>query len=321
MEGEKSFTPESKKESSIDLSVLTFDFCADGQIKSYYDQKLSEIEDREKWIEENKERLTQNKAKILKAVEDGLISDDRPETIWQFQYNKAKEGPEKVLQIKKELEGKVEDMKRIVAERLGGFLPDWILNKTTISFAMNEKADFCVDKDNITVDLGRLVSEKDFFEKTIQGITHEVFHIWMSKKSDWSDAEQESVSDVALRDRIILKTIDEGLAVLVSGQSLKTHHEKQGRKYDEFIQESFAAFNNFTSAKSREELEKTKDNEFQNMGHFYVVGNEIAQTLLNNKGIENFKKLIEEARKDPTKIFESYKAICADNHELPRIEL
>lgn len=300
---------------------MTFNFCADDKIKNYYDQELSKIEDREKWIEENKEKLIQNKAKILKAVEDGLISDNRPGTIWQFQYNEAKEGQEKVLQIKRELEGGVKDIKRIVAERLGGFLPDWILNKATISFTMNEKADFCIDRDNITVDLGRLVLEKDFFEKTIQGIAHEVFHIWMSEKLDWSDAEQDSVSDVALKNRIIFKTVDEGLAVLASGQSLKTHHEKQGRKYGEFIQESFAAFNNFTSAKSREELEKTKDEEFQNMGHFYVVGNEIAQTLLNNKGIENFKKLIEEARNDPTKIFELYKAICADNHELPRIEL
>jgi len=152
MEGEQNFSSESRKESSIDLSALVFGFCADDQIKSYYDQKLSEIGDRGKWIEENKEKLTQNKEKILKAVEDGLISDDRPETIWQFQYNKAKEGREKVLQIKKGLEGRIEDIKRSVAERLGGFLPDWILNKATVSFTMNEKADFCVDKDNITVD-------------------------------------------------------------------------------------------------------------------------------------------------------------------------
>ena len=115
MEGEQNFSSESRKESSIDLSALVFGFCADDQIKSYYDQKLSEIGDRGKWIEENKEKLTQNKEKILKAVEDGLISDDRPETIWQFQYNKAKEGREKVLQIKKGLEGRVEDIKRSVA--------------------------------------------------------------------------------------------------------------------------------------------------------------------------------------------------------------
>jgi len=169
--------------------------------------------------------------------------------------------------------------------------------------------------------LGRLAFEEDFFEETIQGITHEVFHIWMSEKSDWSDAEQDSISNVALRNRIIFKTIDEGLAVLVSGQSLKTHHEEQGRKYDKFIQESFAVFNNFTAVKSREELEKTKNEEFQNMGHFYVVGNEITQALLNDEGIEKFKRLVADARSDPMKIFELYKAICAKNPELPRIEL
>ncbi len=231
------------------------------------------------------------------------------------------EGQGKVLQIKKELEGRVEDIKKIASEKLGGFLPDWILNKATISFTMNEKADFCVDKDVITVDLGRLVFEKDFFEKTVQGITHEIFHVWMSEKSDWSDAKQDSVSDTALRNRIILKTVDEGLAVLVSGQSLKIHHEKQGRKYNEFIQESFTAFNNFTSAKSREELEKIKDAEFQNMGHFYVVGHEIVQAILKKEGIKNFRNLVEEARDNPAKILELYKKISADSPELARIKL
>ncbi len=81
MESEKYFNPESRKESAVDLSVLTFDFYADDQIKNHYDQKLLEVEDKDKWLEENKESLVQNKTKILKAVEDGLIPDSRPETI------------------------------------------------------------------------------------------------------------------------------------------------------------------------------------------------------------------------------------------------
>ena len=61
MESEKYFSPESRKESAVDLSVLTFDFHTNDQIKNHYDQKLLEIEDKKKWIEENKESLVKNK--------------------------------------------------------------------------------------------------------------------------------------------------------------------------------------------------------------------------------------------------------------------
>ena len=40
MEKEEYFTPESKKKSPVNLSALTFNFCTDEQIKSFYDQKL-----------------------------------------------------------------------------------------------------------------------------------------------------------------------------------------------------------------------------------------------------------------------------------------
>jgi len=305
-----------KEKSSIDLSAMDFNFCTDDQVKSHYDEKLHEIEDKDKWIKENREKLEQNKVKVLKAVEEGLITDGQLETIWRFQHNKAKEKQKKASQIKKELEGKVEDIKRIVAERLGGFLPNWTPNKVSIFFTVNEKADFCVNKNNITVDLGRLVFEKDLLEKTVQGITHEVFHIWMSEKSEWSDVKQNSVSDETLRDRIVFKTIDEGLAVLVSGQLLKTHHEKQGKEYNKYIQESFVAFNQFMSTTNRKELEKIKDKEFQDIGHFYVVGYEIVHAILKKEGIENFRKLIEEARSNAFKMLELYKIICTDNQKL-----
>jgi len=308
-----------KKESIINLSALGFDFCSDDEITDYYGQKMSEIKDKERWINENREKLSQNRAKILKAVEDGLIPDDRQETIWQFQHDKVKEEREKVLLIKREFESKVEDIKKLVTEKLSGFLPDWILDKATIPFTMNNGADFCVNKDVITVDLGRLTFEKDFFEKAVQGIAHEVFHVWMSEKSDWSDAEQDKASDDELRKRVLFKTIDEELAVLVGGQSLRNHHEKQDRKYDEFIQESFVAFNKFASTKSGEKLKKIKDEEFQNMGHFYVVGNEIAQTFLANEGIEKFRKFIEDIRENPTKVIELYKSIHIDKHEFPKL--
>lgn len=319
MEHKKIFFPESREKHSIDLSALTFNFCADDEVVLYYNQELDEIGNRERWIEENKEILTQNKTRIVQAVKDGMIFDDRPETIWQYEYARTKEGQEKILRIKKELAGKVEDIKKRVAEKLENFLPDWVSKKIAVIFTLNKEADFCVDEENVTVDLGRLALEENFLEKTIQGITHEVFHIWMSEKLTWSDAEQDSISDEILRERIIFKTIDEGLAVLVGGQSLKAYHEEQGKKYDEYIAECFAAFNSFLLTKSREELEKTKDMEFKDMGHFYVAGHEIVQAILQREGIENFKKIIEEARSNPYKILELYKKISADNRELFQI--
>lgn len=57
------------------------------------------------------------------------------------------------------------------------------------------------------------------------------------------------------------------------------------------------------------------------MGHFYVVGNEIAKVILQKDGIEPFKKLIIEARKNPAVFLQRYKEICSENIELPKIDL
>ena len=57
------------------------------------------------------------------------------------------------------------------------------------------------------------------------------------------------------------------------------------------------------------------------MGHFYVVGNEIAKVILQKDGIEPFKKLIIEARKNPAIFLQRYKEICSENIELPKIDL
>ena len=58
------------------------------------------------------------------------------------------------------------------------------------------------------------------------------------------------------------------------------------------------------------------EQEFKNMGHFYVVGNEIAKTVLRHIGIEKFRKLIEDCRLNPEKIIEEYESICDNNSEL-----
>jgi len=234
--------------------------------------------------------------------------------------DKAKEGQEKALVIKNELENHVDEIKAEVTKRLEKFLPDWIVDQAKIVFTMNEGADFCIDRNTITVDLGRLLFEQNQTEKVKEGITHEIFHLWMSEGSEWSDSEQDEISDQVLKDRIVFKTVNEGLAVLISGQALETHHTKQGRNFVEYRNESFESFNRFLSEKDREALEKIKDEEFQKMGHFYVVGNEIAKVILQKDGIEPFKKLIIEARKNPAVFLQRYKEICSENIELPKID-
>jgi len=310
---------ESKKEGLINLSSLSFEFCDNDLVHTFYYEKLRLLADKEKWLEENKDTLEQNKDEIAKAVEDGLIADAEPETIWQFQIDKAKKEQERVLAIKRELESRIDEIKREAAKRLGKYLPNWTAGKAKVVFTMNKMADFCIDRDIITVDLGRLLFEQDPTEKVKEGITHEIFHLWMLEGLEWSDSGQDQTSVQALKDRIIFKTVDEGLAVLIGGQSLEKHHTSQGRNFAEYIKESFESFNRFLSENNRDKLEKIKDEEFQNMGHFYVVGNEIAKTILHHDGIEEFKKLIIAARDNPYVFLQRYKEICNENADLPKI--
>lgn len=192
---------ESQAEALINLDALSFDFCEDDQVRNYYETKLGELADKDKWLEDNQEQFALNSEKIAKAVQDGLIADSEPETIWQFQLEKATEGQEKVLAVKRELESRVDEIKAEVAKRLDIFLPDWNAGQATIVFTMNERADFCIDSDIITVDLSRLSFEQNPLETVKEGITHEIFHLWTSEKSGWSDSKQNEVSDQTLRER------------------------------------------------------------------------------------------------------------------------
>lgn len=316
---EKITSPELKNESEINLSSLSFSFWSNDEIKILWEQKIRDLEDKEKWIKENEDKILKNKEVLAVAVESGVIPNSNTETIRKYICDKAKNEIGKIPQIKNELEKRIEYIKKSVSEKLAEFLPSWILDKATVTFGVNEKADYSIDGNNIFVDLGRLISKDNFIRNTVQGITHEVFHIWMGEKTNWSDDKQNEVSDQVLKDRIIFKTIDEGLAVLIGGQSIRNHHESQGKNYKDYIQESFAAFNNFIRSKTKDQLEKIKSEEFKNMGHFYVVGNEIVKTVLEKEGIDNFRKHINEFRENPGKLLEEYKRICANNPKLLKI--
>ncbi|MDP2705870.1 MAG: DUF5700 domain-containing putative Zn-dependent protease, partial [bacterium] len=196
------------------------------------------------------------------------------------------------------------------------------LEKARINFTINENADFSVDGSEIIVDLGRLAAEEDYFETAVNGITHEVFHVWSGEKSDWSDEKLETASSAELRQEIIFKTMDEGLAVLVANQNLEDFHRSKGRNYDEYIKESFKAFESFLRFKDdKGNLIKVREGEFKDMGHFYVVGHEMARRLSGAMSWEQFQMLIGEARENPKSFFEAYQRLGAKNKEWLQISI
>lgn len=311
-------TPE--KEKIVNLSELSFNFCSDSFIAEHFNKKITAIENKDLWIEKNKAKLVTHKDEVNFLIKNGLIEDDDIETIRLFKLNKYKESERKMLNIKKDLEGKVEYIKKSVANKLKIYLPQWNSPKINVIFTLNKKADFCVDKD-VIVDLQRLTQEDDYLNKTINGITHEIFHVWMSEKSSWENSDIDKKTEEGIKNQIILRTIDEGLAVLIGEQSLKIHHERQGKVYTDYIQESFSAFNEHINNNKNLKESFKKNEGFNNMGHNYVVGYEICKAILEEKGIDEFRKLLPETKKDPQKMIKLYKEICSLDNKLPIVAI
>lgn len=319
MQRETSKNIESAENSSINLDKLSFEFCDNDFMHNFYSSKLKELENYTEWFRNNKKLLGENKEKLAKAVEDGVIENSQPETIWQLQIDRAKASQEKAISLKETFERTVHEIKDEVAKRLSKFLPTWAPEKVKIVFTVNEKADFCIDNGVITVDLDRLLFEQNPIEKVKSGATHEIFHYWMAENSKWSDSKQDKAPDQELKDQIIFRTIDEGLAVLISRQSLEKHHTDRGINFIKHTKESFDSFNDFLLEDNRVDLKKYKAEKLKAMGHFYVVGNEIVKTVAKHVSPENFRKLITESRDNPSIFLQKYKELCDEHIELLKI--
>ncbi|MFA6586241.1 MAG: DUF5700 domain-containing putative Zn-dependent protease [Candidatus Paceibacterota bacterium] len=304
---------------NINLSKLSFNFCDDTFIEEYFISRIREMEDKYQWIEKNREKLMAHKNEVDDLIKNGLIQDGNIETIWQYRLDRYKKDHERVLKVKSYLESNIEYIRENVAKKLSIFFSVFDLKKTNVNFTINKKADFCVERD-IIVDLVRLGVKNNPLQDAINGITHESFHVWMGEKSDWRDSNIDEKSDLDIKNQIVFRMIDEGLAVLVGGQSLGEHYERQGKKYEDCIQESFSTFNILLNEQNLKESYKKGDG-FKNMGYCYVVGNEICKTILNKEGIENFKKLILETKENLQKLIELYQEICNSNEKLPKIEI
>lgn len=312
---------ELSKESEVDLSSLSVDFCSNQEIEQRCQNKLKDIQDKDQWLEKNREKIAKNKSQIQKALEKGLISDDKSETLWEFEAKRLNEIKEKAPLVKQEIEQGIENIKEEVKSRLQKFIPSWKLKEASVTFTMNDRADFWVVGHKITVDLGRLALQDQPLENTIQGLTHELFHVW--NKEGIKDEVNKEKSVEEIKNNAKSDTVNEGLAVLIGEQSLSKHHEEMGRDYNQYIIESFDSFNKILSQANvnAKEFRKLVNKEFRDMGHFYVVGYEIANQILQKMGINKLREIIKDIRENPKLLFQEYKQLCQGDKSLPKINI
>jgi hypothetical protein len=321
MESERQYPDEEQtKEGLIDLSSLTAEFCSDDDIREYLSNVNCRYKDKDLWIRINTEFgffETQNKS-ILKDVEDGKLKDTNSETIWQFKVDEVVDEQQKFIQMKKEIFQMMDEVMIDVAKSLGKFLPDWKLpHGPKIFFTLSGHSDYRLENDtNIIVNLKFLINKTDRKESLRKGLTHELFHLWMNKDGLVSVYEDPLYTE---KQYLINRTINEGLACLLSGDSLKEHHEGQGTDYQEFINLSFAFYNNTLAAKDIIKLKEKIRIGLKNMGYIYVVGHVVVSTILKHDGMEKFKEFILQAPKNPSALIQRYKEICELDKDLPKI--
>jgi len=313
---ENIFNPEYKKEAGIDLSLVEFNFCDEEKIKDDFAVEIGELENKEKWLNSNKNWLHKNKDKIAELIKTGMLSDNDPESIRKMKLKGARKRLERVLFVKKELEKNIDVIKSEVINKLTKFLSNWTPDKISIDFTLNKNADFCIKNKRIIVDLSRLSFEKDYLKEAINGVTHELFHAWQKDGLYLHNHKSDSVNSDS-KEGMVFGALNEGLAVLIGGQDLKMHHEAKGKDYDSYKKESFDNFNLFLTTKNSKQAEDIINKAFKDMGYFYVVGNEIAKAVFEKEGIDKFRKLIEDMREDGSDEFlRIYKEICKTNKDL-----
>jgi hypothetical protein len=314
---------ENNHESKIDLTSVEAKFCHDSEIEDYFDRKSEELNDPIEYARRNTQgfdrlkKYLESKGKNFSEEElvEIFIDDER----YRFQRNKA--NIEKVLETKHLIEQNFRLILDLSRRRLSEYLPDWKPNSVTIEFNMMENADFMhPEPGKIVVDIWRLGFKKDPIEDVAEGISHELFHEWMCQegvrqKNRVNIEEVESIED--LRRIARFKIVDEGLAILSSGYTLSDHYVKQKKDYD--VRKSFELYNQFFGVDSLQEAKEYYLKQYENMGAFYVVGYEIAKSVLGKIGILEFRKIINNIRENPELLIDEYKKLCAENESFPRL--
>lgn len=297
MEREQFFQREKQAESIVDLSKIKMIYISDKEIDVYYAQEIEKVENRENWIAKNEQRI--NKESIKRGFEEGVIPEESIEAVWQYVYNRKLGEVEKVKKLRDKIELELSGTLQDVSLRLAKFIPIWKPEKINIEFTINERANFCNDQTGkkVTIDLVRLTACDDVEEKLINGLVHELVHCWMKEGKD-----EKEMSD---KDNALFGIAGEGLTTYIAKDDLQSHHGKNDAEYAEYKKESMALFQELLTESESADLEKYFE-EFENMGRFYVVGNEIVKTVVEKIGIEKFRELLLKIRKNHMILFEEY---------------
>jgi len=313
MDSEKQYLDdEPTQEGLIDLSSVPIEFCTDEFIGDLY---LKQYKDKEKWLREQRVRNELHREELVKAVQAGILKDSNPETIWQRSIGMANKRKKVLIEFKHEIEIKKDSIIAEVAKRLGKYLPDWSPKFAKILFTMEQSYTCWCKNNDAYINLLVFVDVDDPIEKLIQYFVHEMTHLWMQEPY----FSQEAVYPSG-KDRLIYSLVNEGFALLNGGKaSIKELQEQLGRNYKEYTEESFAFINDRLTKNNPEEFEKMMQKESTCLDKIYLVGVKIVETVLEYDGVEKFRALITQARKDPSLIIKRYQEICEINKDLPKI--
>ncbi|PIR86998.1 MAG: hypothetical protein COU11_02085 [Candidatus Harrisonbacteria bacterium CG10_big_fil_rev_8_21_14_0_10_49_15] len=285
---------------SVDLTEVSFSFSSDTELAQYGEAIRTELGNKEKWLAERAEEFVANRVQIEEAVVAGVLPEATLEAVWRWRSAQEETARERLLKIRDLLADNVEVLRAAAEARLARFLPDWSPRELRVVFTTDESADYRFDEGVVYVSLPHQLKISDVLQDVEQGLAHELFHAWMQEGR--VDEDIETVEQ--LKDSIRFRILDEGIAVLVSGQSLERHHEAQGRNYDEYRKEAFEVFAGLRQADDFAELEESEENGFRDMGYFYVIGNEFAKKILARVGKDKFRELIPVFKKEPKRFFE-----------------
>ena len=299
-----------EKVSEIDLTKLELNFWSDEQISAFFDHRLKELDSPESFVEKNKWQIDNFRRHVIdKGYSDKQVVD----MFIQREKKQSMEVKDKCIAVKNELEDKTESIMEAVRAKLAMYLPDWRPETVKVTFKIMEDADYRnPNNGEIEADLWRMTYKKDVIDNVIKGVAHELFHEWMNEQGKLKELDQSgngNGEDVPIeigRELVRARMIDEGLAVLISGQSLKAHHEEHGVRYDTFVVESFKYFDDFEKIDDVKEQKVLGSTGFKNMGQFYVVGYEMVRAILDRVGEVRFRELVVLSRDNTEIMFEEY---------------
>jgi len=292
-------------ESNINFSKVNLKYWSDEEINSFFDKRITALQNSNEFIEENKWQFDNFKKHI---IGEGYSGEEMIKRFIQREIKNSTNAKEKATTVRNQLEEKKEEILEQVKLKLEKYLPDWDVNTTEIVFKVMEDADYRHPRNGkVEVDLWRLTFQDDVIENVVGGITHELLHEWMGESSQkYYRNENRFISIEDAKLSACNKTVDEGLAVLVSGMALSKHYEEQRLDYQKAIDESFKYFKDFFTITDVEIAKQTYRKGLNNMGPFYVVGYEVAKEVFERIDLNQFRILIAKIRENPKILFDEY---------------